>query len=258
MSRTWTSMSPEENKAAIRRWFEEGSNRGLDVAQAMSAERCRRIAVVGTTGAGKTTLARGLAQGLGLRHVELDALYWEPKWTPATTDAFRKRAAQALSGDGWVVDGNYGQVRDIIWSRADTIVWLDYSLPVIFWRLVWRTFWRVGTQAELWNGNRERLREQFFSRDSLFLWALRTYRKRRGQYPMLFAQPEHAHLTVVHLCSPRATRAWLAGCATGGPTRKAHELVVRDDDAGDYDATRHHAVVAAGTGRHRPSLDTFC
>jgi adenylate kinase family enzyme len=176
-----------------------------------TAERCRRIAVVGTTGSGKTTLARRLAQRLGQRHVELDALYWEPKWTPAATDAFRKRAAQALSGDGWVVDGNYGQVRDIIWSRADTIVWLDYSLPIIFWRLVRRTFWRVGTQAELWNGNHERLREQFFSRDSLFLWALRTYRRRRRQYPLLFGQPEHAHLAVVRLRSPQAARDWLAG-----------------------------------------------
>jgi adenylate kinase family enzyme len=119
--------------------------------------------------------------------------------------------AQALSGDGWVVDGNYGRVRDIIWSRADTIVWLDYSLPVIFWRLVRRTFWRVDTQAELWNGNHERLREQFFSRDSLFLWALRTYRTRRRQYPLLFRQPEYAHLAVVRLRSPQAARDWLAG-----------------------------------------------
>jgi adenylate kinase family enzyme len=176
-----------------------------------SAERCRRIAVVGTTGSGKTTLARRLAERLGQRHVELDALYGEPKWTPAATDAFRKRTAQALSGDGWVIDGNYGQVRDIIWSRADTIVWLDYSLPVIFWRLVRRMFWRVGTRAEVWNGNHERLREQFFSRDSLFLRALRTYRKRRRQYPLLFRQPDHAHLAVACLRSPQAARDWLAG-----------------------------------------------
>jgi adenylate kinase family enzyme len=168
--------------------------------------------VVGTTGSGKTTLARRLAQRLGQRHVELDALYWEPKWTPAATNAFRKRAAQALSGDGWVVDGNYGQVRDIIWSRADTIVWLDYSLPVIVWRLVWRTFWRVGTRAELWNGNHERLREQFFSRDSLFLWALRTYRRRRREYTLQVR--EYAHLDVVHLRSPKATQAWLSRLQT--------------------------------------------
>jgi adenylate kinase family enzyme len=86
------------------------------------AERCRRIAVVGTTGPGKTTLARRLAQRLGLRHGERDALYWEPNWTPAATNVFQTHAAQALSGDGWVVDGNYGRVRDVIWSRADTIV----------------------------------------------------------------------------------------------------------------------------------------
>jgi adenylate kinase family enzyme len=178
-----------------------------------SAERCRRIAVVGTTGSGKTTLARRLARWLGQRHVELDALYWEPKWTPAATDAFRKRAVQAVSGDGWVVDGNYGQVRDIIWSRADTMVWLDYSLPVIFWRLVRRTFWRMGTLAELWNGNHERPREQFVSRDSLFLWALRTYRKSRRQYPLLFGSSGSLSTHTSRSCASarHGPRDWLAG-----------------------------------------------
>ncbi len=171
----------------------------------------RRIVVVGTTGSGKTTLASQLARRFGCPHVELDALHWEPNWTEASLNVFRARTAQALNGDAWAVDGNYSKVRDVVWGRADTVVWLDYPLPLVLWRLVSRTFRRIFTREELWSGNRERFREQFFSRDSLFLWAFKTYRRRRREFPVLFKRPEYAHLTVVHLRSPRATREWLAG-----------------------------------------------
>jgi adenylate kinase family enzyme len=167
-----------------------------------------RISVVGTSGSGKTTLARQISQRLAIPHIELDALYHEPNWAEAPTDVFRKRVQQALSGDSWVVDGNYTKVRDIVWSRADTVVWLDYSLPVIMKRLVRRTFQRVVMQEELWNGNRETW-QTTFSRDSIILWALTTYRKNRKQYPILLSQPEYAHLKVVHLRSPKIRHTWL-------------------------------------------------
>src|SRR3989304_3271536 len=104
----------------------------------------QRIAVVGTTGAGKTTLADQLAQRLGYPHVELDALHWGPNWTPAPDDVLRERLAGALSPDAWIVDGNYGKVRDIVWGRADTLVWLDYSLPVILRQLRRPAVRRIG------------------------------------------------------------------------------------------------------------------
>jgi adenylate kinase family enzyme len=176
-----------------------------------SIERHRRIAVVGTTGSGKTTLAQQLARRLAIPHVELDALHWDPYWTPVPPEVFRERTALALNGEAWVVDGNYSAVRDVVWSRADTLVWLDYPLPVILWRLFWRTLRRVVTREELWNENRERFLAQFFSRDSLFLWVLRSYPRRRREYPALLDQPAYAHLAVVRLHSPRAARAWLAG-----------------------------------------------
>ena len=173
--------------------------------------RLRRIVVVGVTGSGKTTLARELSRRLGLPHVELDAFYWEPNWTPAPAETFRARVAEALQGGAWVADGNYGIARDIVWARADTLVWLDYGLPVILWQLTRRMWRRVFSQEELWNGNRERLREHFFSRDSLYLWAFRTYWRRRREYPVHLRRPEFAHLTVVRLRSPRVTKDWLAG-----------------------------------------------
>ena len=188
-----------------------GASVGNVTSAARSSVECgRRIAVVGTTGSGKTTMARRIAQRLALKHVELDALHWGPDWTPAPIELFRERTAQALDGDAWVVDGNYGKVRDIVWSRADTVVWLDYPLLVILGRLVWRTLRRIITREELWQGNRERFVAQFASRDSLFLWALRTYPRRRREYPALLQRPEHVRLTVVHLRSPGDARDWLA------------------------------------------------
>jgi len=175
----------------------------------MSVECGQRISVVGTSGSGKTTTASQIAQRLGIPHVELDALHWEADWTPANLDIFRQRVAQALDGDAWTVDGNYSRVRDIVWERADTVVWLDYGLPVIMWQLVRRTLRRTLTQEKLWGGNRESLGRALFSRDSILLWALQTYKRRRREYPALLDQPEHAHLAVVHLRSPQATQDWV-------------------------------------------------
>jgi adenylate kinase family enzyme len=164
---------------------------------------------VGTSGSGKTTMAARLAEGLGLPHVELDAIHWGPGWTPLPVEEFRRRTAEALAGEAWTTDGNYSRVRDVVWSRADTLVWLDYALPIVLWRVIWRTLLRVVRREELWGGNRENLRASFLSRDSIILWALKTYHRRRREYPILLRRPEYDHLQVVHLRSPRQARRWL-------------------------------------------------
>jgi len=170
----------------------------------------QRIVVVGTSGSGKTTLARELAERCGLPHVELDALHWGPNWAEAPLELFRQRVELAIEAPGWVADGNYSKLRNLVWRRAELLVWLDYSLPVVMGRLLIRTFHRCTTREELWSGNRERLREQFFSRDSLLLWALQTHRARRRRFAAQLREPDYRHLTVVRYSSPRATRAWLA------------------------------------------------
>ena len=172
----------------------------------------QRINVVGTTCTGKTTVARRLSQVLRISHVEMDALFWEPDWTPAPADILAQRVAEATSLDRWILDGNYSVVRGLIWPKATGIVWLDYPLAVVFPRLFSRTVRRIFVKEELWNGNRERFRVQFMSRDSLFLWALRTHRRRRKQTGALLQQPEYAHLEVVHLRSPKQTDRWLQDC----------------------------------------------
>ncbi len=170
----------------------------------------RRVVVIGTTGAGKTMLSARLARLLDCPHIELDALFWQPNWQKVPDAVFRERVAAATAGDAWVADGNYtSKARDLLWSRADTLIWLDYSLPVILWRLTARTVSRVVCRELLWGTNRESLRAQLLSRESLFIWALQTYGQHRKQFPELFQRAEHSHLRVVHLRSPSAAEKWL-------------------------------------------------
>ena len=174
-----------------------------------SLPRPQRICVIGTSGSGKTTLARQVSQKLVIPHVELDSLYWEPNWVEVPRDVFRDRVEESLVGNNWVADGNYSKVRDILWGKADTLVWLDYSLPVVMSRILRRTFHRVVTQQQVCNGNYETWTKAF-SRDSIILWVLQTYHRRRKEYPILFNKAEYSHLNIVRLSSPQATEDWLS------------------------------------------------
>ncbi len=169
-----------------------------------------RFIVVGTTGSGKTALAREIARLVGAPHVELDALFWEPHWTQAPDDVFRARVAAAVAQPRWVADGNYVRlVYDLVWRAADTLVWLDYSIARVYWQLLRRTVGRVISGEELWHGNRESLRTAFLSRESLFVWALRSHWRHRRQWVYRLRQPRHAHLRVIRLRSPHEADAYL-------------------------------------------------
>ena len=177
----------------------------------MSSGIGERVLVVGSTGAGKTVLARELAARLGAPHVELDALHFAEDWVEAPDEVFIERTAAATEGDAWVVDGNYSAVmRDLAWERAQSVVWLDYPFLVCGWRLLRRTVLRVARREQLWQGNRETFRHSFASRDSILLWFLRTFRRRRRQYEAAIADPANAHLAFVRLRSPREAERWLA------------------------------------------------
>jgi adenylate kinase family enzyme len=154
-------------------------------------------------------VARQTSQRLAIPHVELDTLHWEPNWTEATIEVFRSRVATALSGDAWVVDGNHSKIRPLVWSRADTIVWLDYAFAIVMGRILQRTIRRVVLREECCNGNRETFQKSFLSGDSVIVWAGQTYQKNRRQYSTLFQQPEFMHLKKVRLTSPRMAQRWL-------------------------------------------------
>ena len=174
----------------------------------------RRINVTGTSCSGKTTLARELARRLGVPHVEFDALFWGPDWTPVPPETFRHRLTLALAADAWVSDGGYESSRDITWSRVDTVVWLDYPMRTVLARWARRTVRRIRTQEEFWpgTGNRESLRNAL-RRDGLLWWILSTHRGRRRR--MLQRMRDRTDLRWIRLRSPKETTAWLATVPVG-------------------------------------------
>jgi adenylate kinase family enzyme len=164
-----------------------------------------RIVVVGTPGAGKTTTAKTIAAELGLPHVELDSLHWEPGWQALTKTnpvEFTRRVSAAVSADAWVVDGNYDAVRKLVWSRATHLIWLDYDRSVIMFRVIKRSMVRAIGQTELWAGNKEDWRH-WFRPSHPIIWAWTTWRKRRSQFEELLAREEYRHLVVLRLRRPR-------------------------------------------------------
>ena len=133
-----------------------------------------------------------------------------PNWVDLPNEEFHAHTADALSGDGWVVDGNYAAVRDLTIGQAETVVWLDYPISIPLWRVVPRTVRRIIRHEELWNGNRETWHGALFGCDSLVVWILKMHHKRRREFAALFSAPEHAHRTLIRLRSRRATARWLA------------------------------------------------
>jgi adenylate kinase family enzyme len=171
-----------------------------------------RIVVTGTSGAGKTTLARRLARDLAVPHIELDAINWQAGWRDLTRHdpaLFMERVAAAIGPAAWVVDGNYGPVRAMVWRRATHLVWLDYERGVIMRRVIARSLSRAVLRTELWAGNRERWRTMLH-RSHPIRWAWDTWARRREETMGRLAQAEYAHLSVLRLRHPRDV-GWAIG-----------------------------------------------
>ncbi|WP_367127239.1 hypothetical protein [Saccharothrix sp. HUAS TT1] len=168
----------------------------------------RRIVVLGVSGGGKSTLSRRLARVVGGAHVELDAIQHGPDWTSPPVAEYHARLAAATDGPAWVVDGNFvAQTADVLWHRADLIVWLDMPLWVFLPRLARRTTSRIVRRTVLWNGNREGW-GSLVGRDSTLGWAVRAHRRHRSTYPDRLPR---TGVPWVRLRSPAEVRRWLAG-----------------------------------------------
>ena len=169
----------------------------------------KRVAVMGGSSSGKTTVSRRLAGLLGVPHVELDALHHDAGWQEAPAEVLQARVRAALDAatDGWVVDGNYGaKLGSLVLERADTVVLLDPPLLRTFARGLRRTIARTITREELWNENREQIRH-VFTRYWIPWWILGNHRRHRREVPERVAALPH--LALVHLRSDHEVDEWL-------------------------------------------------
>ena len=159
-------------------------------------------------------MAQRASEILGVPYVELDALHWtRPNWELPPIEEFRARVEAATTGDAWVVAGNYSGARDIVWSRADTVLWLDLPILQCTKRVLARTLRRGWRREVLWAGNRESLVRGLVGWGPLWLYNLRTFRRRQRTYGHAMKAPEYRHLHFVRLNSQRAIDGWLRNLA---------------------------------------------
>jgi hypothetical protein len=179
----------------------------------MTAAPGRRIVVYGPSGSGKTTFSRELARGLGLPAIELDAIYHSrPNWHDLSTEEFRDavECLLAVHPDGWVIDGNYSAVRDLILPHAETAIWLRLPFRVVYSRLARRTLRRMWTREPLWDVNYESFRLGFFSRDSILLWGITNWRPHHHKTRAALRHAKALGVRVIVLRTPAEVARYLA------------------------------------------------
>lgn len=166
----------------------------------------RRILVAGASGAGKTTLARRIAEASGLPFQEIDALFHGPDWTPRPS--FVDDVERFTAQPGWVIEWQYPGVQPMLAERAQLLVFLDYRRARVMRQVAWRTARRRLRREELWNRNIEApLHTVFTDPEHIVRWAWKTHGTRRALVDDAAAQ--HPHLAVVRLRNPREADAWL-------------------------------------------------
>lgn len=171
----------------------------------------QRIILVGTAGSGKSVLAHHLIDILHIPYIELDKLFWNPNWETVPNDVFEGRIREALAeaGNQWIVDGNYRGVEAITFPKATTLVWLDYPVYLIYFRVIKRTLRHIITGETFSHGNRETLKSAFWGKDAFIPWVIRTHHERRQLYLDLIASNPYPNLTIIRLQKPSEARRLL-------------------------------------------------
>jgi adenylate kinase family enzyme len=161
----------------------------------------KRVALVGSGGAGKTTLSREMSSITGLPIYHLDEIHWLPGWTEMPNDEFRLLQKELAASDEWIFDGNYYNSYDVRFERADTVIVLSLPRRICIARVLWRVArnWHRDVQAK---GCPEHFDWEFLQ----WLWSYP-----RNIRPMLDeALARHADsLDIVELTSRRDLREYL-------------------------------------------------
>lgn len=162
----------------------------------------KKVSVFGLPGSGKSTFSRQLAGCLGVPCLDMDRVLFRGG-APLPLREFRAEVGVFTAGPAWVVDGNYSKLADVTWDRSDVVVWLDYPLLLIYWRILRRALRRaVGVEPKAGRGWKS-----FFTRRNLVWTVTRKYVRNRPSYRKSLG--ELAGAEVIRFRSPRQAAAWL-------------------------------------------------
>lgn len=193
--------------------------------------RPSRVLVCGTSGSGKTTIARRVSAILGIPHVEIDALFHGPGWQPRTS--FLDDVAAFANQPSWVTEWQYGAARPLLLARADLLVWLDLPRGAVMGQVIARTLRRRLRREELWNGNVEPpLWTVFTDREHIVRWAWSTHHQTPER--IAAARQQRPELPIVRLPSRVIAHDWLIG-----PLAAASQPPGRDRSCSQQPPTDH-------------------
>jgi adenylate kinase family enzyme len=145
----------------------------------------KKIVIIGSGGAGKSTLARKLSNVTGIEIYHLDKLFWQSGWTSITKEELAEKIKEIVHINSWIMDGNYSSTMDIRMEAADTIIYLDFPSIVCLWGIIKRRIMYSGkNRPDVPEGCIEKIDWAFFN------WVL-TYR-RRNRYKVLSMLDQYA------------------------------------------------------------------
>jgi len=170
--------------------------------------KMKRIVIIGTSGCGKTTLAKKLSKILNITCYDLDDYYWLPNWQPQSDKEFFNIVDMLSSKKTWIMSGNYSKVNHFIWERCDTIIWMDYSLLRCLYQGIKRSLKRYIGKQPCCGNNYESFRRTFLSRNSIILWILSTYKRRKKSYKQAFKNKKEGKAYLM-FSNPEETNKWL-------------------------------------------------
>ena len=169
----------------------------------------RRISIIGSGGAGKSTLATRLGNILHLPVIHLDRLHWQPGWIETPKDEWRRKVEEIVRANRWIIDGNFGGTMEIRLAACDTVIFLDFPPAICTWRVIKRRFkYRKVTRPDMGEGCPEKLDLQFVS----WVWNF-TSNTKPAIEERLSRLPADKRL--IRLTSPAAVKSFLLGAENG-------------------------------------------
>ena len=122
----------------------------------------KKILVIGSSGAGKSTFSRRLGAATGLQVIHLDILHWKPNWTEPGKEEWRQTVEDALKGEAWIMDGNFSGTMEMRVRAADTVIFLDLPRVLCVYRILKRVVtYRKGTRPDMAEGCDEKFDWKF-------------------------------------------------------------------------------------------------